>query len=91
MSDFWAVKLPELTESQAAEIVSFGRDGLGLSFAYAYDPRKWMNLELDVSSVRCIVDALRTATLDDCSATFLEDCEEWLQAHEDLEPDGEVR
>jgi hypothetical protein len=33
---------------------------------------------MDEDTVRCIVAALKTATLDVCSETFLEDCEHWL-------------
>lgn len=74
----WSVNFPLMTEKQANDVASFLTDGVGLEFAYTYDPSEWFKFEMDDDSVRCIVAALETATLDDCSATFLEDCREWL-------------
>ena len=82
----WSVNFPFLTEKEAGEVASFLTDGVGLPFAYAYDPRQWFKFEMDEEGVRCIVAALKSAQLDECSATFLEDCEVWLAAQDAQEP-----
>jgi hypothetical protein len=86
----WSVNFPMMTEKQANELASFITDGMGLFFAYVEDPSDWYHFKMDHESVRCIAAALKTATLDVCSETFLEGCEEWLLAYDALHPEGEA-
>ncbi len=76
---YWSVDLPGLSEDGARAVVEFARQRPEVFGPSACDPRQFLILGLDHTTVRSVADAVRhSPRRDEIAESLLEVLDEWL-------------